>query len=58
MEHFSYVWFFTVFILQILGVGIGMARLDKENETKKYLFALFLNVIKCIFTGLALYMWK
>jgi len=58
MINFSYVWFFTLFILQVMSLGINLAKLGEEKKTKYTLGCVFWTIIVCVLTGLSLYWWR
>lgn len=57
MNNFSFFWFFTLFILQVLGVGIHLAKLGEKSEIIYSGARLLINVILCILSGIAIYLW-
>lgn len=56
--NFSYIWFFILFILQFMGVGIILVKLGKEKKTTYSLSLLFFNIVVCVLTGLSIYWWN
>lgn len=58
MENFSYVWIFIIFLCQMLGTGIYMAKLGVPRTGTYSGIDLVVNIIFCILTGLSLYWWK
>lgn len=54
---FSYIWFFTIFILQVVSVGVTVGKMGEE-KTVNYTGGLLLgHTFFCIITGLALLWW-
>lgn len=55
MKNFSYIWIFTIFILQIMNVGSYIGKLGKENKTTYSVGLLIGNIIFSVISGLAVY---
>lgn len=54
---FSFVWFFILFILQVMSLGIHMGKLGEVKITKYSPALVLISITMCTMTGLSLYWW-
>lgn len=57
MVSFSFGWFFTLFMLQVMSLGINMAKLGEQKVTTYSPALVLITIIVCTMTGLSLYWW-
>lgn len=57
MDNFSYVWFFTCFLLQAMSTGMVVAKLGEDKKGKYTGVDLFINLMFFVLAGVALYFW-
>lgn len=57
MNNFSYVWFFSLFILQVVTVGISLGKLGEEKKTKYSFGFLLVSILIALTSGLSIYFW-
>lgn len=55
MTSFSFVWFFILFILQVMSLGINMGKLGEVKTTTYSPGLVLITIIVCTITGLSLY---
>jgi hypothetical protein len=57
MKNFSYMYLFLLFIIQLIGLGIHMARFGEERISVYDGKGLYAILLVCILSGVALLWW-
>lgn len=55
MTNFSYIWIFVLFLLQVVSIGMNIAKLGEEKKRTYKLSDVFFAIFFSILTGLSLY---
>ncbi len=56
---FSFTWFFVLFLLQMMSLGITLTRLGEVKKISKHsVVELFWGSVFCFMSWLAIYLWK
>jgi hypothetical protein len=55
---FSYGYFFGLFLLQVMALGIIMSKLGQTETKTTSVSSVFYAILICILSGLALYWWQ
>lgn len=54
---FSFGYFFSLFLLQIMSLGIAMNKIGETEQKTHGVSSVFFTIIICVLSGLALYWW-